>query len=375
MVKKMKLAKKKTGKTRKLKTKPRASRSLCVSAHHYLDPFCSTGHVVSSKPHAPYLVVDSVARWTQSVAANTDLLLQLCFTNTNCRGFYGGWTHGVDATCLPIILPQLSTLSPTHVCPQRLGVSLCNVTNSLKRAGNVYILSTNDVLNVNFDTDNTGDVYMRLTDAVAGGIVSRITGSLRTRTVPASATINTPVKCITTLTNGDFDWQGYLYADPTSNGSNLIYEASISAADAYNLTSSVLIYIPGQADAQSYQITVRSQDGCRFDTDHALYASSRHAPVIPSHLVGLLHTTAHIASHQGETAPVIAAPHETFMQRVSGFIHGVGEVAESVARSVPRIGAAIYNSARTAQILNGLRAGGATIEAGAEMGAPLLLAA
>jgi len=344
-----------------------------MSAHAYLDPFVSGGHVVSATPHAPYMVIDSVKRWTQSVAANTNFVMQLLFTHTNCRGYILGWTPGAVATGYPIIAPQLGTLTPSHTAPQRLGVSCLNTTNALKRAGNVYTMITNDPLAVAFDADNVADTLIRVTDAGMVALTEKILGSQYTRTVSAQNCSVQPIRHITTMTNPDFIWQDYVYYDPSNDDSNVYFQGAVAAADLMKVTSSVLIYIPGQADAQQYQFTVRSQDGCRFDVDHALFASSRHAPIVPSHLATQLHRSAFVASRAGEQNSAVAPPHESFMQSIGSLVEDVGSVASNVASAVPRIGSAIYNTIRTGRILSSLRSAGAVLGEGAEL-APLLLA-
>ncbi len=367
-------SKKKRGKPqRPKKTKPSRNVRRLPSAHCFLDPFSSSGHVPTHVAHAPYMMIDSSRRWVQTLAANHNVLLCLCYTNTSCRGYVVDWTGAGDAEGYPIIATQLGTLTPTHVALQRLGIQFQNITNNLGRSGTIYTLVCNDILGTTFAADNAGDPLIRIANADITALASRITNSSKSRMTAATTSLQKKIKGIVTITNPDFIWNSYTAVDSTLDTSNVAFETAISLADSLNNTSSFLIYIPGQAIAQEYSFEMLSQDGCRFDVDHALFGSSKYAPVVPSHLVAQMYRSAHQSSHHGEHAPTVAPSHEGFMSQIGSAISSVGNIASEAAQAIPRIGQAIYNTVRTGRILNTLRTATPLIEEVAES-APLLLA-
>lgn len=357
---------------RKRKNIPKQVRRQNLSAHAFLDPFYSTGHVPTHIAHAPYMIVDSSRRWVQTLAINHNVLLCLCYTGTMCRGFVVDWTGAGDAVGVPILATQLGTVSPTHVALQRLGIQFQNITNNLGRSGTIYTLSCNDIIGVPFAADNAGDPYIRIANADVTALAARITSSSKSRMTAATQSLQKKVKGLVTVTNPDFIWNAFTTVDSTLNTSNVDFEIAIGLADSLNNTSAFFVYIPGQAIAQEYAFEVLSQDGCRFNVDHALFGSSKYAPVVPSHHVAQMYRAAHNSSHLGEHAPIAAQPHENFMDKVTSVVHSIGNVAGEVATAVPKIGSAIYNSVKSARILNTLRNVGPLIEEVGEA-APLLL--
>lgn len=335
------------------------------SSHAFLDPYYHRGHVPTHQVHGPYVCIESSSRFVQSLAINYSCLVYLTFTTTQCRGFCVTWTGAGGAVGYPILARQLGTLTPSHVALQRLGIRFRNITNIISRNGLMYTLSSTDPLGVTFDADNVGDNFIRLTNAEVLAISARVVNSARTRTISATDTQHESAKGIVTLTNPDYVWQPYTPVDSTLNTANLDFENALQGADLANITSSFVIYIPATGLAQDYSFEVLSQDGARFDVDHALYGSSRHAPLVPAHHVAAMYQQAHLNSRDGEKAALSAAPHETFMQTISRY-------ASDAATMIPNVGKAIYNTVKTGQILKTLRQAGPIIEEVGEV-APLLL--
>jgi len=345
-------------KPRNPKRQPRST----LSAHSFLDPFVSKGYVPSPVAHAPYLIVESAKRWEYTVAANYSYLVCLAYTQSACRGYTMTWTGTADALGACTFAPQLATLTPSHVSLQRCGLQLQNTTNSLNRGGTIYAMAANDIIDVAFKADDTDDPLSRVTYANIIKLIDRITSSTRTRIISANSSAVRKVKGIITYTNPDFSWNVFVPVDMSLNTLNTFFEQSLATTNLLNNTSAYYFYIPAQATAQTYTFELLSQDGARFDPEHALYGSSRYAPVAPSHHVASLYRSAMDASHHGEMAPTAAQPHETFMQRMGDIVHGIGSVAEGVASAVPKIGSAIYNTVRTGRILQGLRTAAPYIE-------------
>lgn len=368
--KKQKQVQRKTG--RKQTNTPKRIRQN-VSAHAFLDPFYSSGHVPTHVAHAPYMMIESSRRWVQTLAANHNVLLCVCYTNTQCRGYVVDWTGAGDAVGYPILATQLSTVTPTHVALQRLGIQMQNITNNLGRSGTIYTLSCNDIVAVPFAADNVADLNIRIANADVVALANRITNSTKSRMTAATTSLQKKIKGLVTITNPDFVWNSYTDVDATLLTSNVDFETAIQLADSLNNTSAFLVYIPGQAIAQEYSFEVKSQDGCRFNVDHALFGSSKYAPMVPSHHIAQMYRAAHNSAHLGEHAPLMAPPHESFMDKVTSVVHSIGNVAGEVATAVPKIGSAIYNSVKSARILQTLRNAGPIIEEIGEA-APLLLA-
>lgn len=324
------------------------------AAHTYLDPFVTKGHVVASRAHPPYLLVESTRRWSVTLADNQHLLLYLCWTGTKCRGFATQWTTGGTPSGYPIIATQLGTLTPTDVIQQRLGVQVTNTTAAVNVAGVIYHLSTTDPIGVNFESDNPGDPYIRLSLAEAERIALLVATSSRTRTISASNTRAKPLKAINTIANDEFQWQRYTNV-ATANDSNVYYETAISTADLTNTVTATVIYIPATGLTQNYFIDVKSQDGCRFEMDHALFSAQKRAPIAPQHHVTNMHQHAHNSAPLGEMVPHHAPPHEhSTMSTISGFIHGAGDVAEQAAYAIPRIANTAWNAVTSGRALRSL---------------------
>lgn len=356
---------------KKLQIAKRAQPTL--SAHAFLDPFISSGHVPTHVAHAPYMMIDSSRRWVQTLAINHNVLVCLCYTNTICRGYIVDWTGAGDAVGYPILATQLGTVAPTHVALQRVGLQLQNITNNLGRSGTIYTLSCNDIVGVPFMADNVGDLYIRIANADVTALAARVTSSSKSRMTAATTSLQKKIKGLVTVTNPDFIWNAFTAVDSTLLTSNVDFETAISLADSLNNTSSFLVYIPGQSIAQEYAFEMVSQDGCRFNVDHALFGSSKYAPVVPSHHVAQMYRAAHNSSHLGEHAPIGAPSHESFMDKVTSVVHSIGNVAGEVATAVPKIGSAIYNSALTGRILRTLRNAGPIVEEIGEAAPALLM--
>jgi len=363
----------KKAKKPKRKQNRNATMPCCLkSPHSYLDPFVSSGHVATGKAHAPYLMVESVRRWDLNVNINYQAMVYVTFTSTSTRGWFVTWTGANDAAGYNIVCTQLDTVRPTHVAQQRLGVEIRNVQNLLAQTGYIYSLVTNDPVAVTYAADNGADNATRITNASITALANKVSSSVNTRVTTSLQSSRVPVRRICTTTNEDFLWQPYQYVDPLNNNANTLYEPALDAADATFSQSAVLIYIPTVAAQQMYNITMRSQDGCRFEPDHAMFHASKHAPILPSDVVAKIHSSAHNNSHNGELAPKVATPSEGFMSKVGHFFGEVEGAAESVGRAIPRIGQAIYNTVSTGRALNSLRTAAPYIEEVAEA-APLLI--
>lgn len=361
--------KNKRGKIRVANTMP-----CCLkSPHSYLDPFVSSGHVATGKAHAPYLMVESVRRWDINVNTNYQAMIYLTFTNTSTRGWSVIWTGSNDATGYNILCTQLDTIRPTHVSQQRLGLEVRNVQNLLAQTGYIYSLVTNDPVSVTYAADNGADNVTRITNASITSLANKVSSSVNTRVTTSAQSTRVPVRRICTNTNEDFLWQPYSYVDPLNNNANTLYEPALDAADGVFSQSAVLIYIPTVATQQIFNVTMRSQDGCRFEPDHAMFHASKYAPILPNDIVAKVHASAHNNSHNGELAPKTASPSESFMSRIGHFFGEVEGAAESFGRAVPKIGKAIYNTVTTGRALNSLRSAVPYIEEAVEA-APLLLA-
>lgn len=332
------------------KMQPRRAGGRLKSAHAYLDPFFSRGHVVTHQMHAPYIVIESARKWTANLSANDNMLIYVTWTNTICRGSAYIWNGPADASGYNILSTQLQNVTPTHVATQRLGIEVQNVTSPLYIGGLIYVLTTNDPVAITPMADNTGDNYTRITNAEAARLASKVTNSAHTRVVSAQSTTNRKLKALNVITNPDLLWETF-QAVTDNNLANTVYEAALGTADIMNHLSSTLIYIPGQANAQVYSFDMRSHDGCRFDTDHPLFGSATHAPLVSNTVVANLYTQAHRQAKLGEKAPIAAAPHESFMSKVGHFIGDVEGVAKAVGKAVPRIGEAIYNTIGTSRAL------------------------
>jgi len=342
------------------------------SPHSYLDPFVSSGHVATGKAHAPYLMVESVRRWELNVNINYQAMIYLTFTNTSTRGWFVTWTGANDAAGYNIVCTQLDTIRPTHVAQQRLGVEVRNVQNLLAQTGYIYSLVTNDPVSVTYAADNAGDNATRITNASITALANKVSSSVNTRVTTSLQSSRVPVRRICTTTNEDYLWQPYTYVDPLNNLANTSYEPALDSADGNFSQSAVLIYIPTVGAQQIYNVTMRSQDGCRFEPDHAMFHASKHAPILPSDVVAKVHASAHNNSHNGESAPKIATPSEGFMAKVGHFFGDIEGVAENFGRAIPKIGKAIYNTINTGRALNTLRSAVPYVEEVAEA-APLLI--
>lgn len=347
------------------------------SCHAYLDPFFTRGHVPCGVAHAPYVMIESTRKWVTNLAANTHSILCVMHTPSVARGFQVNWTGALDATGICLTAKQLGTVQPTHISQQRLGISIQNVTTALTRAGVIYVASLNDPQGVTFSADNAGDAFTRITNAQVTALADRIKESALSRAVSSQSSSTRPIKGICTLTRPDEMWYDFNFIDidPASavyNDLNIGCETNMATANLLNYGSCFYAYFPANTLAQDYSFELVSQDGCRFDPDHALYGTARHAPMVPSHIVAQLHTQAHVQSHLGERAPVQAQAHESFMSRVGNFVSEVGTLANRIGEAVPRIGGAIYNTVQTSRVLRSLGRAAPIIEEVAES-VPLLL--
>ena len=367
----------KTRKTNKQPKRPRrivnqGSACCLKSAHAYLDPFVSSGHVATAKSHAPYLMVESVRRWDINVNINYQAMIYLTFTDTSARGWYVTWTGANDPAGYNIVSTQLDTIRPTHVSQQRLGLEIRNFSNMLTQTGYIYSLVTNDPISVTYAADNVADNATRITNASITALATRVSSGVKTRVTTSRQTAKIPLRRICTITNEEYLWLPYTYVDPLDNGANMSYETALTTMDAYNSHSSVIIYIPTVSAQQTFNVCMRSQDGCRFEPDHAMFHAAKHAPILPSEVVAKMQTKAHLDSHNGELAPKQATASEGFMSRIGHFFGEVEQTAENIGRAIPRVGQAIYNTVTTGKALRSLARAAPMVEEIAES-APLLL--
>lgn len=315
------------------------SRRPLPSPHHYLNPFYHSGHVPSSRIHAPFINITSARRWTVNTAANEGIFCYLTHTDTVCRGIVQTWIPGSNSQGFGIIATQLNTVSPTHVAYQRLGLRISNVAAALTVTGMVYHYHTNDPILLP-QYDNVADNFTRVLDADMVTITDRITTASRTRFVTAQSLQREPLEAIVTVTDETKLWKDFQAIDVAAVGANLGFYSSLTRADQDNNISAVCIWIPPQPILQQFMFEMVSEDGCRFDGDHALFGAQQHAPIISSSSSAKMYVSAHVAAKHGEKAPKAAAAHEKgFMSEVGSFIKGVGEVGEEVYNAVPRLAA------------------------------------
>lgn len=343
----------------KPKSPPRSSpsnRLMPRSPHAYLDPFISSGHVVSHIAAAPFLTINSVSRLPITIAANDELLICLTWTPSLVRGYYVAKTvfTVTDAVGLTLVAPQFDTLKPTHVSNQRFGMRIQNTSSAVNISGAFYSMATNDPISIS-GGDNVADGNFQLTATEFNSIVSRITNGSSTRITSAISSTKNPVKGLVVRTNHDTVWEDAVPNPLLGPSFNTWAVAKLAEANARNSYSSHYIYIPPQPLVQSYILEVRSQDGCRFDMDHALNGSSTRPTIVPSEVIQQLYQAAHQQSKHGELVPHTAQPQETFMSKVESAIQGVGNTAESLALAIPKVGRLAYNAVRSGQILRSLR--------------------
>lgn len=318
-------------------------RRALPSLHSYLNPWLYNTSTVKATPHNPYLLVESSTSWNATLAATDGLILVLKHTPTNCKGFAGVFTAAAGLQAYPLIATQLSTLIPTRISMERLGIRVTNTSPLLTVGGSFYALTTSNMPNLNFAADNLGDPYLRLSLADTNDLVTRVKNNPFTKVVTNVSITQKPLTRITAVLKPDFEFSEFMVVDNTNNDSNMDYQAHIGAVDNMDLTSTTILIWPIDGLNRTLGFQMKSQDGCVFDVEHGLYSSCKQAPIVSNVVHSNLHlgamTTARSGSHDHAIGIVQAAPHEeSLVSKIEG--------AFSFAEQAKDVISSVYNGAR-----------------------------
>lgn len=271
------------------------------------------------------------------------MILVLKHTPTNCKGFAGTYTAGAGLVAYPLIATQLSSMVPTRICMERLGIRVQNTSPTIAIGGSFYALTTANMPDLTFEADNVGDPYLRLSLANTNALVNKIIDNPYTRTVSNSMINTRPLVRLTSVLKPGMEFGEYLDVDSTDNASNITYETQLGLSDLMDLTSTTILVWPIDGIVKTLNFQMRSQDGCVFDVEHGLYSSCKHAPIVTNVVHTNLHqqvlTTTRAGTHDHSNAIVPArGPEVSLASKIEG--------AFNFAEEAKNVVSAVYNGAK-----------------------------
>ncbi len=326
---------------------PRQRASVMVNANfneakRYMDPEGKTDAPATTSSLGNFTTVNSIVRqvFLTSGTANTDFYVVVQWCPSKYRLAY--WS-GVSGT--PTVssgwLPTLESNAPTTVKPLRMSVTLRNtaVVTSTEGAIRVLCMPQSIDWSAAFATSST------LTDAFCASIDAMIEGNNKTVTYTAWEMKHGKKWVFAPVSNvGYHTWYEYTSAPSLQN--------TLVAGSIGDALTTMIIKMPYVANRNSYDITIRSQDGARYPANHVLAQTAKSAQTSKPGVMERIHDIASETSHIAED---------------------IGHVFSSIGNAVPQIAQGAYNLFRTGQAARSLFSSAAPMITEAAEAAPLLL--
>lgn len=328
------------------KRKPKLHKAMvnanANTAKRYMDPEGKSDPPASHTSLGNFTTLNTIVRSQQLSSGTTDygVYCVVQWTPSSARMINWSWISGTTPTINVTRLGNLITSIPVTSKPLRLSVALRNVTVFTGVEGSVRCLC----MPQSIDWSSAFATATTLNDAFCIGIDSMIESNNKTNTFTAAE-----------LQHG----KKWIFAPVSAVGYNNWYE-QIESASAQNTFvngsigdafTTLIIKIPYVTNRNTYDITIRSQDGARYPANSPLANTAKSAPQAQP---GVMESIHHIASETSHIAEDVA------------------NVFSSVGNAIPRIAGGIYNAFRTGQAVRNLMSSTPLIEEAAEA-APLML--
>lgn len=311
------------------------------NAKRYMDPEGKVEPPASTSSLGNFTTVNSILRQllVTPSTAGTDLYVCVQWGPSSTRLYYWGGVTGTPGIG-SVNLGNLATNVPVTSKPLRLSVTVRNTTVFTGTEGSVRVLCMPQSLDwtAAFATPTT------LTSAFCLSIDSMIESNNKTQTFTAAELHHGKKWVFAPVSNvGYNDWY-----EQNEGGSLQNVLVSGSKGDAF---TTFLAKMPYVSNRNTYDFTVRSQDGARYAANTALANTAKSAqrsqPGVIEHIHSIASDTAHIAED-------------------------VGHVFSSIGGAIPQIAGGVYNAFRTFQGIRSLIGSSPAITEVAEA-APLLL--
>lgn len=311
------------------------------NAKRYMDPEGKVEPPASTSSLGNFTTVNSVLRQllVTSSTPGTDLYVCVQWGPSSARLYYWGGITGTPGIG-SVSLGNLATNVPVTSKPLRLSVAVRNTTVFTGTEGSVRVLCMPQSL----DWTSAFATPTTLTATFCASVDSMIEANNKTQTYTAAELHHGKKWIFAPVSNvGYNDWY-----EQNEGGSLQNVLVSGSKGDAF---TTFLAKMPYVANRNTYDFTVRSQDGARYAANTALANTAKSAqrsqPGMIEHIHSIASDTAHIAED-------------------------VGHVFSSVGNAIPQIAGGVYNAFRTFQGIRSLIGSTPAIAEAAEA-APLLL--
>lgn len=315
-------------------------------AKRYMDPEGKTDAPASTSSLGNFTTVNSILRQAilTSGTADTNVYVIVQYTISAKRLFYYSWKSGDTPLLTGVKFATLDANNPTQIKPLRMAVTIRNTAVVTSTEGSLRFLCMPQNIDwSNAFTDNV--TATTLTNAFCTSIDNMIEGNNKTVTYTAwelkhgKKFIFAPVSTV-----GYNNWYEYL-----NDATNL---ATLEAGADGDAMTTFICKLPYISNRNSYDFTVRGQDGCRYPANHVLAQAAKSAPRSRPGIMETIHNVASETAHIAED---------------------VGHVFSSIGNAIPQIASGAYNLFRTGQGIRSLIGGAAPIvEEVGEM-APLML--
>jgi len=343
--KQMKAPKRRPKQTQRRRTQMSSSQMVNANvnvAKRYMDPEGKVDPPASTSSLGNFTTLNSICRQllVTSASAGSDLFVCVQWTPTSNRLVY--WS-GVTAT--PYIgvvqLGNLVSNVPTTSKPLRLAVTIRNTSVYTSTEGSVRVLCMPQNLDWTsaFATSNT------LTNSFCSSIDAMIESNNKTVTFTAAELKQGKKWIFAPVSNvGYHNW--YEQSEAYTLQNSLVLGAQADAMTTF------LVKIPYVANRNTYDFTVRSQDGARYPANSVLANTAKSAARSAPGAIERIHAVASETSHIAED---------------------VGHVFSSIGNAIPQVAGGIYNAIRAGQGLRSLFSSAAPLIEEVGEAAPLLL--
>lgn len=315
-------------------------------AKRYMDPEGKTEPPASTSSLGNFTTVNSILRQAilTSGTADTNVYVIVQYTISSKRLFYYSWKSGDTPLLTGVKFATLDANNPTQIKPLRLAVTIRNTAVVTSTEGSLRFLCMPQNIDwSNAFTDNV--TATTLTNAFCTSIDNMVEGNNKTVTYTAWE-----------LKHG----KKFIFAPVSTVGYNNWYEfvndatnlGTLQAGADGDAMTTFICKLPYISNRNSYDFTVRGQDGCRYPANHVLAQAAKSAPRSRPGIMETIHNVASETAHIAED---------------------VGHVFSSIGNAIPQIASGAYNLFRTGQGIRNLIGGAAPIvEEVGEM-APLML--
>ncbi len=333
-----------TRRSRKTQNQPKSMvNSSGNTAKRYMDPEGKSDPPASNSSLGNFTTLNTIVR-SQVLSSGTvdyGVYAVIQWTPSSARMLNWSWISGTTPTVNVTRLANLITSIPVTSKPLRLSVALRNVTVFTGVEGSVRCLC----MPQSIDWSSAFATATTLTDAFSSSIDSMIESNNKTNTFTAAELQHGKKWIFAPISNvGYNNWYEQLEGASTQN---TFINGSIGDA-----MTTMIIKIPYVANRNTYDLTIRSQDGARYPANSPLANTAKSAPQTQP---GVMESIHHIASETSHIA------------------EDVGNVFSSIGNAVPRIAGGIYNTIRTGQAIRSLFSTSTPLIEEAASAAPLML--